>query len=89
MWSRVVLLVCWGYFIDETEATHSSQSDGSPSLLPHYANQVDIVDVWARPPLTVSGALCGSDGVEVEAPSLLRTILDVGFEWPFQFSSTV
>jgi hypothetical protein len=84
-----VLLVCWGYFIDEIEAAHSSQSGGSSSSLSHLSSRVDAVDVWVWPPLTVNGALRSSDGEEAEAPSLLRTILDVGFEWPLRFSSMV
>jgi hypothetical protein len=77
-----VLLVCWGYFINEIEATHSSQSGGLPSLLPHRTS-----DVWAWPPFAVSGALRGSEGKEIEAPSPLRTVPDMGFERPLPFSS--
>jgi hypothetical protein len=39
-------LVRWDYFIGETEATHSSQSSGSSSLLSRHASWDDIVDVW-------------------------------------------
>jgi hypothetical protein len=44
---------------------HSSQSrghDGPPSKLPHHISWIDVVDVWAQSPFTVSGALHGSDG---------------------------
>jgi hypothetical protein len=84
-----VLLVCWGYFIVETEATHSSESGGSSSSLSHRSSWVGVVDVWVWPPLTMNGALRGSDGEEAEAPSLLCTIPHVGFEWLLRFSSMV
>jgi hypothetical protein len=41
---------------------HSFLSHGSPSLLLHHDGRVDVIDVWARSSLTVSGALCGLDG---------------------------
>jgi hypothetical protein len=72
-----------------TEATHSSRSGGSPSLLPWHASWVDVVDVWARSPLTVNGALHDLNHEEVEARSMPLTIPDVGSEWPLRFSSTV
>jgi hypothetical protein len=46
MWSHGVLLVCWGFFIDETEAMHFSQSGGSSSLLSCHAHWVDVLEVW-------------------------------------------
>jgi hypothetical protein len=58
-------------------------------LLAYHASWVDAVDVWARSPLTVNGALRGLVGEEVEAPSMLRTIPDLGSERPLRFSSTV
>jgi hypothetical protein len=75
-----VLLVCWGYFIDETEATHSSESGGTSSLLSHRAGWVDVVEPRAWPPLALNRALRSSDSEEVKAPSPLRTILDLGSE---------
>jgi hypothetical protein len=47
-------------------------------LLPCHASWVDIVDVWARSPLIVNGALHGLDGKEVEVTSMTCTIPDVG-----------
>jgi hypothetical protein len=76
-----VLLVCWGFFIDETVAIHSSQRGGSFSLLSHRASRVDVIDVWVWPPVVVNGVLHGSNGEEVEALILLRTIPDVGSKW--------
>jgi hypothetical protein len=75
-----VLLVCWGYFIDETKATHSSESGGMSSLQSHRAGRVDVVELWAWPPLALNRALCSSDSEEVKAPSPLRTISDLGSE---------
>jgi hypothetical protein len=75
-----VLLVCWGYFIDETEATHSSESGVTPSLLSHRAGRVEVVELWAWPPLALNRALRISDSEEVKAPSPLRTISDLGSE---------
>jgi hypothetical protein len=72
-----------------TKATHpflSHGHDGSPSLLPLHAGRIDIVDMWARSPLDVSGALCGLDDEKVEVPSTLRTIPDVGSERSLQFT---
>jgi hypothetical protein len=56
----------------------SSRSGGSSSLLPCHASWVDIVDVWARSPLIVIGALHGLDGKEVKVTSMTCTIPDVG-----------
>jgi hypothetical protein len=70
-----------------TEDTRSSRSGGSPSLLPWHTSWVDVVAMWARSPLVDNGALLGLDGKEVDAPSVPRTILDVGSEWPLRFSS--
>jgi hypothetical protein len=75
-----VLLVCWGYFIDETEATHSSESGGTSSLLSHRVGQVDVVELWAWPPLALNRALRSLDSEEVKAPSPLCTISDLGSE---------
>jgi hypothetical protein len=60
--------------------------DGLLSLLPHQAGRIDVVDVWARSPLAVSGALRGLDGEKVEVPSTSCTIPGVGSEWPLWFS---
>jgi hypothetical protein len=54
-----MLLVCWGFFIDETEATHFPRIGGSSSLLSRHAYRVDVVDVWVRLQLTVNWALHG------------------------------
>jgi hypothetical protein len=51
---------------------------GSPSLLPHHARWIDVINVWAQSPVTVSGALCGLDGKKAEAPITPRTISSVG-----------
>jgi hypothetical protein len=75
-----VLLVCWGYVIDETEATHSSESGGTSSLLSHCAGRVDVVEPRAWPPLALNMALRSLDSEEVKAPSPLHTILDLGSE---------
>jgi hypothetical protein len=47
MQSHAMLPVHWGYFIDGTRAMHSSQSSGSPTLPPHRASGVDIIDMLA------------------------------------------
>jgi hypothetical protein len=75
-----------------TRATHSSRNrglDDLPSLLPRHPWWIDVLDVRARSPLTVSGALHGLDGEKAEALSMPCTIPGVGFERPFQFSPTV
>jgi hypothetical protein len=69
-----------GYPIDGMDATHSSQSSGSPSLPFHHAGQVNIVDVWVRPLLAVNGTSHGSGGEEVEAPRPLCNIPNMGSE---------
>jgi hypothetical protein len=74
------------------EIVHSFQShgnDGPPSFLPHHVSWIDIVDMRAWSPLTVSGALHGLDDEKAEAPSTLCIILVVGSEMPLQFSSMV
>jgi hypothetical protein len=76
-----MLLVRWGNFIDGTGATHSSKSSGSPSLSYRRASWVEVIDMWAWPPLTVNRALHGSDGEEVKAPSTLRTIPNDRFDF--------
>jgi hypothetical protein len=41
---------------------HSSRNCGrygSPSLLPHHIGWINVVDMWAQSPLTVSGTLLG------------------------------
>jgi hypothetical protein len=63
--------------------------DSSPSLLPRCAWWIDIVDVWARPTLIVSGALRGLDGEKAEAPSTPRTIAGMSSLWPLWFALTV
>jgi hypothetical protein len=68
---------------------HSSQSGSSPSLLPHHASWIDVVDVQTRSPLAVNGALHALDAKEVEVPSMSHTILDMDSEWLLQFSSIV
>jgi hypothetical protein len=75
-----------------TKATHSSQNrgpDGSPSLLPHHAGWINIIDMRARSPLAVSGALHGLGGKKAKAPSTPRTIPGVGFEQPLRFSPVI
>jgi hypothetical protein len=79
-------LVRWGCFIDGIEATHSSQSGGSPSLLSQRVGWIDVANVCAWPPLTANGVLHGSDGEEVEAPSPLHAISNVGSKQPVWFS---
>jgi hypothetical protein len=49
-------------------------------LPPCDASWIDIVDMWARSTLALDGVLHGLDGEEVEAPSMPRTILDMGSE---------
>jgi hypothetical protein len=71
---------------------HSFQShghDGPPSLLPHHVCWIDIVDVRARFPFAVSGALYSSDGEEAKVPSTPCLIPVVGSKMLLQFSSTV
>jgi hypothetical protein len=73
-------------------AMRSSRSRGcdvSPSLLPHCAGWIDIVDVRARSPLAVSGALYGLDGEKAKALSTSSTIPSMGSERSFQFSPMV
>jgi hypothetical protein len=87
---RVIVLL--GLLCQGTKVTHSSQNhgcDGSPSLLPRHAGWIDVVDVWARSPLIVSGAFLGSNGEKDEALSTSCTIPGVGSERPFWFSPTV
>jgi hypothetical protein len=48
--------------------------------------RVDVIDVWAQSPLTVSGVLHGMDGKKDEVPRPPRIILGVGSEQPLQFS---
>jgi hypothetical protein len=65
------------------ETTHSFQShgcDGPPSLLPRHASWIDVVDVRARSPFVMSGALHSSDGEKAEAPSTPCIIPVVGSE---------
>jgi hypothetical protein len=75
-----------------TEATHSSRSHGRdvpPSLLPHHAGWIDIVDVWAQSPLAVSEVLHGLGGKRAKAPSMTRTILGVGSKHLLRFYPTI
>jgi hypothetical protein len=72
--------------------TCSSQNcgcDGLPSLLPHHAGWIDVVDVWARSPHLLSGALCGLDSEKAEVLSTSPTIPGVGSEWSFWFSPII
>jgi hypothetical protein len=72
-----------------TKAIHSFRRhghDGSPSLLPHHAERVDVVDMWARSPLIVSRVLHGLDGQKVKAPTTPCIISGVGSKRPLQFS---
>jgi hypothetical protein len=72
-----------GFLHRRTKATHSFRSrgcGGSPSLLAHRDGRINVVDVWARLPLTVSGVLCGLDGKKIKAPSMPCTIPSVGFK---------
>jgi hypothetical protein len=62
---------------------------GSPSLLPHHARWINVVDVRVQPPLTASGALRGLDGEKVEASSMPCIISGMGFKLPLRFSSIV
>jgi hypothetical protein len=74
------------------ETTHSFQShgrDGPPSLLPRHVSWIDVVDVQAWSPFTVSGVLHDSDRGKVEAPSTPRIIPVMGSKMPLQFSSMV
>jgi hypothetical protein len=84
-----MLLVCWGFFIDETGATHFPRIGGSSSLLSRHAYRVDVVDVWVRLQLTVNWALHGSNGKEVEASNTMHIVPYVGSEWLVQFSFMV
>jgi hypothetical protein len=70
-----MLLVHWGYFVDGTGVIHSSQGTGPPSLLSRRPSRVDVVDMWAWPPLAVNWVSHGSDGEEVKVPTLPHTIL--------------
>jgi hypothetical protein len=47
------------------------------------------MDVRARSPLVVSGALCGLDGEKAKALSMSCTIQGMGSERPFRFSPMV
>jgi hypothetical protein len=46
----------------------------------------DAVEVWARSPLTVSGALHGLEGEKTEAPYTPHTILGIGSKQWLWFS---
>jgi hypothetical protein len=74
------------------KTTHTFQScghDGPPSFLPCHISWIDIVDVQARSPFAVSGALHSSDGENVEVPSTPRIIPIVVSKTPLSFSSMV
>jgi hypothetical protein len=77
-------LLCRG-----TKATHSSQNDGSPSLLPRHTRWINIVDVLIQPPLIASGALCDFDGEKAKALTTSCIMLGMGSERPLLFSSKV
>jgi hypothetical protein len=49
-------------------------------LLPLHTRWIDVVDVWVRPPLIVSGALRGLDCKKAEVPNTSHIILGVGVE---------
>jgi hypothetical protein len=51
--------------------------------------RINVADVWAQPPLTVSGASCALDGEKAEAPSMSRTTPSVSIEQPFWFFSGI
>jgi hypothetical protein len=97
LWIEIPYLVCLlrvelccvagslGYSVDGTDATHSSQSSGSPSLPFYRTSRVNVVDVWVRPSLAVNGTSHGSGGEGVETPSTPRNILNVGSERLIQF----
>jgi hypothetical protein len=55
-------------------------------LLPRLTERVDVVDMWARSPVAVSGVLRGLDGEKAEALSTLPIILGMGSKWPHRFS---
>jgi hypothetical protein len=87
-----VTLAHWDFFVEEMETTHSLWShgrDGPPSLIPHHVSWIVVIDVQAQSPFVVSGALHGSNGERVEAPSTPRIILVMGSETPLWFSFTV
>jgi hypothetical protein len=72
-----VSLACWD---QSTKGTHSFQShgcDGSPSLLPHHAGWISVVDVWARSSLAVSGVLCGLGGERAKVLGTPYTDVDI------------
>jgi hypothetical protein len=58
---------------------------GSPSLMPRPAERVNIVDMWARSPLTVSGVLHSLNGEKAEVPSPPCIIPSMSSEWTLQF----
>jgi hypothetical protein len=60
-----------------------------PSLLLRHTRWINVVDVRARSPSIVSGALRGLGGERAEAPSTPHTISGVGSERPLQFSPTI
>jgi hypothetical protein len=72
-----------------TPSSKSRDRDGSPLLLPHHASWIYVVDMWAQPPLTVSGVLHDLDGEEVKAPSMPHTIqmlvLNGRFGFPLRY----
>jgi hypothetical protein len=79
MWRCAVLL---GLLHRGTKATPSQnpRCDGSPSLLAHPTEWINLVDMQTRFPLVVSGALHTLNGEEVKVPSMPCTILPVGSE---------
>jgi hypothetical protein len=70
-------------------SSRSHGHDGLPSLLPCHVGWIDIVDVRAQSPPAVSEVLRGLGGERAKAPSTSRTILNLGFERPLQFSPMV
>jgi hypothetical protein len=88
VYSCIAPLTRCDFFVEEMETTHSFYNhghDGPPSLLPHHISWIDVIDVRARSPFTVSGALHDSDGEKAEAPSTPCIIPVVGSKMPLRF----
>jgi hypothetical protein len=55
--------------------------------MPRHTGWIDVVDVWAQSPLTVSKALHGMDGEKAEVPRMPQTI--PGLAFPYGINSEV
>jgi hypothetical protein len=85
-------LACWDYSIEEQGPHTLLEVIGMMARLPWCLATLGGSTLLTcglsppSPPLTMSGALCGLDGVKAEAPSTPCTIPGMGFEQSLQFS---